>query len=200
MSWCIFSGVVLIAFGASMARPKQQDTSALSAKDIIIEAALALILEDGVAGATARRIAAKAGLSPGTITYHFKSIDEILYAAFFKTTNKVADFYYERLSQAKGQDEAREVVVDLICGDFLMSSGQMVLILELYAFISRRPEYQALMHGWMKRSREALKIHFSEEAARGVDALIEGIVLHNFLNNRSISREETLRLVTAITK
>ena len=43
-----------------MGRPRKEDSLGLEIKNVIIDAALAMIIEDGVAGATSRRIAARA--------------------------------------------------------------------------------------------------------------------------------------------
>jgi AcrR family transcriptional regulator len=48
---------------------------------LIIEHASALIAENGLAGTGAREIALAAGVSTGTVTYHFSSVDEILIEA-----------------------------------------------------------------------------------------------------------------------
>lgn len=44
----------------------------------LLDAVLAIAGEDGVAAVTNRRVAERAGTSPGSITYHFPSQDELL--------------------------------------------------------------------------------------------------------------------------
>lgn len=53
-------------------------TGASTVRARIVEAALALIGERGVAGVTNRRVAAAAGVSLGTVTYHFPSQRSLL--------------------------------------------------------------------------------------------------------------------------
>jgi AcrR family transcriptional regulator len=48
---------------------------------LIIKAAQDIIAEQGYAAASARTVAARCGISPGTLTYHFPSIDALLGAA-----------------------------------------------------------------------------------------------------------------------
>lgn len=48
---------------------------------LILEAAQDIIAEQGYAAASARTVAARCGISPGTLTYHFSSIDSLLGAA-----------------------------------------------------------------------------------------------------------------------
>ena len=47
-------------------------------KDRIVDAALDVIAEHGVAGATHRTIAAAADVPLGSMTYHFENLDEVL--------------------------------------------------------------------------------------------------------------------------
>jgi AcrR family transcriptional regulator len=57
--------------------------------DTILEAALEVIARDGVGAVTVRSIAARADVSPGTITHHFPSIDELLVAALNHGSSRV---------------------------------------------------------------------------------------------------------------
>jgi len=181
-----------------MARPKKQQASEHDIKDLIVDAALRVIQQEGAMCATYRRIASEAKVSPGTMTYHFDSIDAIVAAAFVKMTRGIAGLYLRQLQEARDIEHARELVADLICGDLWKASGQMLLIFELYTFVSRRPEYRYVMEDWMALSRQALLIHFDERAARAVDALIEGFTIHNALGDVVVGREEILRLVRAV--
>ncbi|WP_302758368.1 TetR/AcrR family transcriptional regulator, partial [Ligilactobacillus salivarius] len=94
-----------------------QESAQVEIKEVIVDAALETIVQEGVRGATARRIAEQANLSPGTITYHFESIDEILSAAFKRMIKQITEAFTARLQEATDDQSAREAVVDLICGD-----------------------------------------------------------------------------------
>ncbi len=68
-----------------MTEPPRRKFTRLPAEDRrrqIAEAALACLKEDGPTGTTARRVALKAGVALGHITYHYKDMAEILAAAF----------------------------------------------------------------------------------------------------------------------
>ncbi|PPE61157.1 TetR family transcriptional regulator [Pectobacterium brasiliense] len=167
-------------------------------KDHIVDAALEVILDTGVIGATFRRIATKAGVSPGTMTYYFSSINEILDAAFRKMVSQIAVVFRKRLMDARKPDEAVEAVVDLICGDIWATPRHMLLSFELYAFASRQPQYQTVMTEWMDKSRDALYQHYDLKTASSLDAMIEGFTIHRHLNPDVISREEVRRCVSLI--
>jgi AcrR family transcriptional regulator len=62
---------------------------------MIIEAAGRVLQEHGVHSVTLRSIARSAGVSIGTVTYHFASVREIVAAAFAQSVST----YYERLER-----------------------------------------------------------------------------------------------------
>ncbi|CAM5488856.1 hypothetical protein SGRI78S_04750 [Streptomyces griseus subsp. griseus] len=51
-------------------------------RDRIIDAVLDLIVDEGVAGVSHRKVAARAGVPLGSMTYHFSGMDELLHEAF----------------------------------------------------------------------------------------------------------------------
>lgn len=174
--------------------------NAADTRQLIIDAALDIIVSAGAAQATARRIAEAAGVSSGTITYHFTSINDILAQAFAKMSADIATAFTARLKAASDLAAARETVVDLIYGAVSPLSKQMMFSFELYTFVSRNPEYRGLAEERMERSRTALQLHFDLPTAKAVDALLEGFTIHNFLNRQHVSRDDVLRAVSALTR
>lgn len=68
----------------------------------IAQAALECLQEVGHKGLTARKVAAKAGMSLGHITYHFKDMTEVLRAAFTLAAEKIQHAGREALIQPGG--------------------------------------------------------------------------------------------------
>ncbi|MBN3262288.1 TetR/AcrR family transcriptional regulator [Pectobacterium brasiliense] len=165
----------------------------------ILEAALEVILDHGVRGATYRKIAQQAGLSPGTLTYRYSSIELLLSSAFIYMVDGISHAFRVRLKQAKDINSAREAVVDLICGDIWATPRHLTLSFELYALASRKEEYRLILQEWMTRSRRSLHLHFSIATACSLDAVIEGYTIHNYLNNEAVSREDILNTVIKLT-
>lgn len=183
-----------------MAKEKHTREQSADTKNIIIDAALDIIIREGVNAATFRRLASVTGLSPGTMTYHFPSIKEILYAAFTKMALDISTEFAARLSEARDKQAAREAVVEIISGAILGKSDYMLFSFELYSFVSRNPEYRSIAEEWAIRSREALRIHFDADTARAVDALIEGFTIHNTLHKSRANRNVLMKAVTALTQ
>jgi TetR/AcrR family transcriptional regulator, regulator of biofilm formation and stress response len=153
-------------------------------RDRLIDAALTVIAERGVAGTTHREIARAADVPLGSMTYHFSSLDEVLAEAFTRHADSVARVFDERMRAARNRDAAVEAVITLVSQDLLGSgSGRdMVLAAELYVAAARNPALKAVTQAWMARSRQALERHFDPTTARELDALIEGLVLHSALS------------------
>lgn len=168
-------------------------------RERIIGATLDLIAEQGVAGVSHRKVAARAGVPLGSMTYHFQSREALLHEAFTRFSGTVVALFEERLGAAGTIEEARKAVADLI---HHLSGGRqrdLVLTHELYTLAAREPAYRELTRTWMQRSRRALEWHFDPVTARQLDALIEGLSIHRALDTDPHERELTVRAIARIT-
>lgn len=168
-------------------------------RDRIIDAALEVIAQHGIAGTTHRRVAQVADVPLGSTTYHFAGIDDLLVETFRRFSASVSERFAQRLDRATTLDEAREAVVDLICGGLWATQRNMLLSFELYACASRNPRLKQVLQDWMAQSRAALQRHFPPRTARALDALLEGITIHNNASQNLISREEVREIVSKLT-
>ena len=151
-------------------------------RDRLIDAALTVITDRGVAGTTHREIARAADVPLGSMTYHFAGLDEILVEAFTRYADGVARVFDKRLAAATDRDAASEAVITLVCDDLFGSQNDLVLTVELYVAAARNPALRTVTQAWMQRSRQALQRHFDPTTARELDALIEGLTLHSALS------------------
>lgn len=165
----------------------------------IIDATLDVIADVGVAGTSHRKIAARADVPLGSMTYHFTNIDEVLRAAFEKFADTIATRYEEWFLRPANAEEAREAVVGLIHADLLESQRELVLTIELYTLAARKPEFRTLTCDWMARSRRALSRFFDEPTTHMLDALIEGLFIHAALDTAPADRARTVEAVRRIT-
>ncbi|MFC7331072.1 TetR/AcrR family transcriptional regulator [Marinactinospora rubrisoli] len=168
-------------------------------RERIITAALDLIADEGVAGVSHRKIAARAGVPLGSMTYHFRGIDDLLHASFTHFAAGVAAVFEAHLARAADRDQARVAVADLVHALAEGPRRDLVLAQELYTLAVREPAYRELAREWMRRSRVHLERHFDPATARGLDALIEGLVLHRAVDGERHDRALTLEAVVRIT-
>ena len=136
----------------------------------------------------------------GSTSYHIASIDDLLAAAFSLHAEHVAESLEQRMRTVGGPDEALEAVTRHLAEDLLGDERALVLAVELYVVAARRPALRAVTQAWMLRSRQALELHFDPVTARELDALIEGLVLHQFLSTDPMPPEQVRHALLRITR
>ncbi|MET7271330.1 TetR family transcriptional regulator [Streptomyces flaveolus] len=168
-------------------------------RERILDATLDLIAEEGLAQVSHRKIAARAGVPLGSMTYHFSGMDQVLREAFGRFTDHIVAVFDAHLAAPADRDQARRAVTDLVHALSEGSPRDLVLTQELYTLAARRPVYRELTQEWMRRSRTHLEKHFDPDTARQLDALIEGLTLHRALAREPHDRALTLEAVTRVT-
>ena len=164
-------------------------------KSRIIDAAIEVIAEHGVAGTTSRRIAAAADVPLGSITYHFDSIDDLLEQAFRRHAEQMSPRYEAHFADVRDLAGFADAVTDLINGDAGGDTRDWAVAYELYLAALRNPALRSVTESWMRRSRAVLERFIDPVTARGVDALIEGLVMHLTLSTATVDRADTRTIV-----
>lgn len=67
-------------------------------KERLVDAAITVLVSDGLAGASARSIAAAAGVNQALVFYHFGTVDQLLSVACRQATERRVELYRERLA------------------------------------------------------------------------------------------------------
>lgn len=170
-------------------RPRRTDPGR---RDRLVDVTIDLVAEVGVPGISHRRIAERADVPLGSMTYHFAGMDELLHEAFSRFAERIAASFEARLAAARDADEALAAVVDLVheLSDPASNRDQVVTY-ELYTLAARDPRYRAITTSWMARSRRELERHFDPRVTRQLDALIEGLALHRALDEAPFDRDLT---------
>lgn len=88
------------------AKPKRVRRDPEMAKKLILDATERLMLDEGYAAVTTRAVAKLAGLAPGLVHYYYPSTDDLLVAAYRRTT----EANFERLTEAlQSENPVREL-------------------------------------------------------------------------------------------
>lgn len=168
----------------------------------IIDAAIDCIAEEGVAGTSHRKVAVRADVPLGSMTYHFDNMDELLIEAFTRFAATIAEAFEHRMRDLPDSDAALEAIVDLIHVDLQRSNREQVLTYELYTLAARRARFRVITDQWMRASRAALGRHFPPDTARILDAYIEGAAMHVALDSepqdRALTRAALAGLSTVV--
>ena len=164
----------------------------------IIDATLAVIAAHGTASTTHRRIAAAAEVPLGSVTYYFRTLEDLLTAAFLQLATESSAAFRARLEIATDRATACTAVVDIIANQVWAAPRTLLLSYELYAFSARHPAVGAVMQQWMDSSRDALGRFFDPLTARAIDALIEGIGIHNSIDRAPLDRDAVQIIIERI--
>jgi len=148
----------------------------------IVDAALDVIAEHGVAGTTHRVVAAAADVPLGSMTYHFENLDELLRLAFERHAVQAAARFEAAMATVPEGGDPVEAIVGLVCDESGNYRRDLLVALELYVLAARKPAFRTVTQRWMAASRAALRRHVDAEVAPDVDALLEGLVLHAALS------------------
>ena len=164
-------------------------------RDRIVEAVIAVIAEHGVAGTTHRLIAAAADVPLGSLTYHFTGLEDLRAQAFARHAERMAATYEAHFAGVRSTEDVVEAVTDLIHGDAGSDDRDWAVAYELYLAALRDPRLRSVTESWMRSSRSVLERFVDPVTARGVDALIEGLVMHKVLSTGPVSRADTREII-----
>jgi DNA-binding transcriptional regulator YbjK len=163
----------------------------------IVDAAVDVIARYGVAGTTHRRIAAAADVPLGSLTYHFAGLRDLLALAFRRHAERMSRVYAAHFDGVRTREQFTDAVTDLIDGAAGADSGDWAVAYELYLAALRDPALRAITESWMRTSRAVLERFVDPTTARGVDALIEGLVMHRTLSTTAAVSRADVRTIVA---
>ncbi|NIH69431.1 TetR/AcrR family transcriptional regulator [Modestobacter marinus] len=161
----------------------------------IVEATVDVIAEHGVAGTTHRLIAAAADVPLGSLTYHFTGLDDLRAQAFALHAERMAVKYEAHFAQVSSIEDVVDAVTALVHADADADDRDWAVAYELFLAALRDPALRSVTESWMRRSRSVLERFVDPTTSRGVDALIEGLVMHKVLSTRPVSRAETREII-----
>lgn len=159
--------------------PTAAPRGARSRRDLLIDTALDVIAEHGVAGTTHRRVATAAGVPLGSTTYYFADLADLLRAAFHRFADQISERFEAQLATARTPAEAITAITTFLLSD--TDPRELALSYEFYALAIRRPEVAGLVEAWFARSQQALARFFDPPTARRLDTHIEGLFTYRGL-------------------
>ncbi len=124
------------------ARPKARDSTT---RGLLIDATIQIMVDEGYAAATSRRVAAKAGVKPALVHYYFPTMVE-LYLAVFR---RGAAVYLERQQKSLASDRPLHAFWHT-----LIEPKDTRLLLEFMGLANHRKEIRAEIAAWSERWRE----------------------------------------------
>ncbi|MFI6010641.1 TetR/AcrR family transcriptional regulator [Streptomyces sp. NPDC051243] len=147
----------------------------------IIDAAIRVVGEKGIAGLSHRTVAAEADVPLGSTTYHFKTLDDLLVAAL-----RQANEGFAKVIASRGglEDPETDLAAELAgwMGEWLAGDRTGVeLEYELYLAALRRPALRPVADEWARDLADRLSRRTDAVTARALVAVMDGICLQVLL-------------------
>jgi len=157
----------------------------------VIQAAIELLAEESWQSVTLARVAERAGVSKGVVTYWFPSKDELILSCIRHFHERYADRLTAIVLQPQhSRDRLRALVAEALPSREALSV-EVRFQTEVWSFAKQRPEVeQAIQQAW-RDFREACRILMEVAVAEGyirrpdskgldrfIHALIDGLSLH----------------------
>jgi AcrR family transcriptional regulator len=135
------------------------------ARTALLDAAERLLIEEGHAGITTRKLAAEAGVNHGLVHYYFGSVEELLFQAMERYTERLLDrqraLYAADIPFIEKWRQAMRFI------DEDLAAGYPKIWAELHAVAWNRPQFQQRIAQVHLRWREI----FGDALARAKDEL-----------------------------
>lgn len=166
-------------------------------KEKVIQSTLQIIIEDGYKSITWRKISQKSNLSPGTLTYYFKDIDDIVILAFNTLIEKEIINLINIVNKSNNITDFCNNITELISSEY-SKKNYLLLNVELSCLALRNESYKKLYQIWMKKTQMAYSVFLTENKSKQLDALIEGLTLHSTMSEVPYSKSEIFAAIQLI--
>jgi TetR/AcrR family transcriptional regulator, regulator of biofilm formation and stress response len=165
----------------------------------LLEAALEVIAERGVAATTHRAVAQRAGVPPSSTTYYFESLDQLLEEALLLFVREEAARLRALSERLEGVSLPPLEIARLFLAELRSSGGLDIAQFELYLEASRRPRLRAAARGCVELYTEVAEAALRAagfprpaERAHAFVALIDGFGLHRMAGARDDDLEQAM--------
>lgn len=167
-------------------KPTKHRASALARRQALLEAAIQVVSERGLAGATHRAICAQAGLPPSTTTYFFSSIEELLIEALTHFTRRRVEQFSQLSSELAGTSTSQAEIAYGFAQALCTFSPHEIAQFELYLDAGRpssllQDGVASIIDGFKEVTVAALRaagVPEPERLAPVVVCLADGFALH----------------------
>jgi AcrR family transcriptional regulator len=143
---------------------------ATESRQKIVRAAHQALREKGFAGASARTIAANAGVNPGLIFYYFTTLDDLLLAALHESSVDRLERYRDEAGMVRSASELVALLRRIYAED--VESGHIRVVCEMVAGSVARPELgrrvMAEMEPWVSLAEDAVERVLEGSPARAL--------------------------------
>ena len=176
----------------------------------LIEATARCLAELGHAGTSVRAVAARANVSPGLVTHHFKGIDELIVATYAHVGAHMAETLNAAINRAQGGAEAKlRAFIDASFKPPVLDRDLLAVWLSFWSLVRRDPGVRKVhkrVYVDYRRRLEELIAEIARErrlnidahlAALGLTAMLDGLWLELCLDPTTFETADALRIAHA---
>lgn len=160
--------------------PRKRDPEAR--RRAILEAATAIIVEEGDSALTHRAVAKRAGVALGSTTQYFSSIDDLRASALQLLSDEIDEELAIMEQEITHFITAPERAAAKL-HEFLLDTRQVHAEVALIAAGTQNAELRALALRWTDRFIDALAPHVGRERATAIAVFADGALIHAALHD-----------------
>jgi AcrR family transcriptional regulator len=161
----------------------------------LLDATVSVVADQGWGGVTVRAVAEQAKVSPGTVTYHFASADDLLIAGLEHGASQISAMLEQLaldLQQTDWDADAwTKAMVAALAGHLSEHRDNHLACFELQLLAARRPELlpsaKRIQESYARVARMSLSVHgltgeLLDIAAVNLTALVSGLMLRELVD------------------
>jgi AcrR family transcriptional regulator len=174
-----------------MTSPRRIGSEDSATRSALLDAALQLMLEDGYAAVTSRRVAARAGLKPQLVHYYFRTMDDL----FLALVRRGAEQNLERQARALASPQPLRALWELSS-----EPAGTVLTMEISALANHRKAIRSELATYAEQFRrlqiDAVANLFERYGVEAGDLTPEAVVVLMTSLSQVLGLEEAIGLTT----
>ncbi|HKY66653.1 MAG TPA: TetR/AcrR family transcriptional regulator [Acidimicrobiales bacterium] len=174
-----------------MTSPRRIGSEDSATRSALLDAALQLMLEDGYAAVTSRRVAARAGLKPQLVHYYFRTMDDL----FLALVRRGAEQNLERQARALASPQPLRALWELSS-----EPAGTVLTMEISALANHRKAIRSELATYAEQFRrlqiDAVGALFERYGVEAGDLTPEAVVVLMTSLSQVLGLEEAIGLTT----
>lgn len=125
-------------------------------RELMIEAALKVMISDGLYNATTRKIAEAAGVNLATLHYHFNDKEELFFLAMGQLVGSYRKVLASRFTEPQTLQERIPELLHFIAGEIERDPGEQLALQEMTLYLLRHPHAATLARD---KDREFLSLY-----------------------------------------
>ena len=165
------------------------------ARRALIEATLAVIERDGVAGVTHRAVTREAGLPATSAAYHFASIDDLLEASLLHADQVATTALARCAADSDPVGALARWVAAECCGHRVRLTAEY----ELYLYAARTPSMRSAAARWLT-DLSALVAQWTSnvQMQRAICAYVDGVCIQSLVTGEQPEADELAATIRAL--